>query len=146
MDAADFSTATVLLIENDEFLRSLVKRMLKWMGVSRIGEAGDGTAALALLGSGLRPGVILCDINMEPMDGVTFVRRLRGIPDPSIAGTPVVMLTGHTDEATVRSVSGLGISSYVVKPVSPKALRDRMAATLAARPAVRVGGARPSVI
>ena len=73
---------------------------------------------------------MLCDYRMAPMDGLAFMRQLRASPDPERVRIPIVMLTAATDEATVREAVALGIRGYVVKPVSPKQLKDRLSAVL----------------
>jgi two-component system chemotaxis response regulator CheY len=67
---------------------------------------------------------------MAPMDGLAFMRQLRASSDPARARIPIIMLTAATDEATVRAAVALGIRGYVVKPVSPKQLSDRLSAVL----------------
>ena len=126
----DFSSTRILLVEDERFIRSTIKQMLRTLGSRDIREAADGAEALTVLDAGFLPDVVFCDFQMEPMDGLTFVRRIRESPDPVRAKLPIIMLTAATDEATVRTAVGLGIGGYMVKPVSPKQLGERIDATL----------------
>ena len=93
-----------------------------------VGEAADGSEALQMLAGPFHPHLIICDVRMEPMDGLTFLGRLRASSDAERAGLPVIMLTSVTEEGTVRDTKGLGVSGYLLKPVSPKQLSDRVKA------------------
>jgi two-component system chemotaxis response regulator CheY len=116
----------VLLVEDEPFIRGTIRRMLRALGCSEVREAPDGTEALALLSYGYRPALVLCDVHMAPMDGLAFLRHLRAGSDPVQAKVPIIMLTGATDEETVRAARGLGIGGYLVKPVSPATLAERV--------------------
>jgi len=128
MKPAAFSDLTVLIVEDESFISGLIKRMLRNLRTAYIWEAPDGTEALRLINGPVRPDLVICDVQMFPMDGITFLGRLRSSTDPVRAGTPVIMLTSVTQEDTVRGTKGLGVSGYLVKPVSPKQLSDRISA------------------
>lgn len=121
------------LVEDDPFIRGTLGRILGRFGFSDVRDASDGTGAMALLGAGHRPGPVLCDVRMAPMDGLTFLRRLRADPDRALAKAHVVMLTGATDDEALRTARGLGIGGYLVKPVWPSALAERLAIVLGGR-------------
>ncbi len=130
MKPIDFSSIHILLVEDEVFIRNTIKRMLRSLGSRDIREASDGTEALKMLTDGFLPDVVLCDFRMAPMDGISFMRQVRAFSDPARAQTPIITLTAATDEATVRAAVALGIRGYVVKPVSPKQLSDRLSAVL----------------
>src|SRR3546814_11844634 len=73
-----------------------------------------------------RPQVILCDIHMEPLDGLGYLAQLRGHADPEIAAIPVVFLTADKQQETVLSAKQLKADGYLVKPVSLVALKQRL--------------------
>jgi two-component system chemotaxis response regulator CheY len=120
----------ILLVEDEPFIRGTLRRMLRTLGCAEVREASDGTEALEALKGGFRPDLLLCDVQMAPMDGLTLLRRLQEGGSPQHARIPAVMLTVATDEETVRQARGLGISGYLVKPVSPAILADRVNAVL----------------
>jgi two-component system chemotaxis response regulator CheY len=100
-----------------------------------------------MMEDGFCPDIVLCDVNMEPMDGLTFLRKVRTSHDPARIALHVIMLTGATDAETVRSAVTLGISSYLVKPVSPARLAERLTAALQGGPGQAVlSTAAPKVL
>jgi len=128
MKPVGFPELAVLIVEDERFISGLIKRMLRNLGTTNVWDAPDGTEALRLLTGPLRPDLVICDVQMQPMDGVTFLGQLRSLADPLRAGLPVIMLTSVTQENTVRGTKGLGVSGYLVKPISPKQLTDRITA------------------
>jgi CheY-like chemotaxis protein len=117
----------ILIVDDEPFMRATIKHMLRSIGQFEVSEAGDGAAALTLV-SEVEPELILCDIGMLPMSGLEFVRRLRGLDDPGLARTQVIMLTANAQERTVKDAARLAISGYLLKPVSPRRLGARMRA------------------
>jgi two-component system, chemotaxis family, chemotaxis protein CheY len=111
----------ILIVDDDRFIRGTIKLVLRAIDRFAIAEADDGDVALVRTDE-FKPDVVLCDITMPRMGGLQFVAQLRTHPDRRMRETPVVILTGHAEEATVRDAMRLQISGFVVKPVSPKAL------------------------
>jgi two-component system, chemotaxis family, chemotaxis protein CheY len=124
----------VMIVDDEPFMRSTIKAMLRVVGRCVVTEADDGETALALLAMA-KPEVVLCDISMAPMNGLQFVERLRNHPNPAARDIAVVMQTVHADEATIQSAAHLRISGYLLKPMSPKRLGDRLHAIFRDRPA-----------
>lgn len=135
MKPIDFASLRILLVEDETFIRGLLKRMLRNLGGRDIREAADGTAALALLDEGFLPDVVFCDYQMTPMNGLTFMRTVRESADPERAAIPMIMLTAASDRHTVHAAVDLGVGGYLVKPVSPKQLADRISAVMRQRQA-----------
>jgi two-component system, chemotaxis family, chemotaxis protein CheY len=124
----------ILIVEDAAFMRTTIKRMLQMVGRPVLEEAVDGDAALKILETFI-PDVVLCDIHMKPMDGLEFVRRLRQLKNPELYATPVVMLTTDHGQSTVANARGLGISGYLLKPISPHDLEQRLSTVLRGRAA-----------
>jgi two-component system, chemotaxis family, chemotaxis protein CheY len=143
MTSTDAFNRRILLVEDETFIRHTIRRLLRTIGTPEIREAADGTEALTVLHDGFDPDIIFCDVQMAPMDGFTFLKTIRGDLNPGVAATPVVVLTASADVNVVRRFSGLGISSYLLKPVSRQQLTEHMTAAVrradAARPASHVG-------
>lgn len=120
---------TALLVEDQPIIREMVTKLLTRFGFSRVEEAPDGSDALRILD---RQGfdIIICDINMKPMDGLDFVRRLRaGVNlryDRRRANTPVILLTGSSEAEHVYNAKGLGVRGYLLKPIDAAKLEDRL--------------------
>ena len=125
----DAASVRVLVVEDNDFIRELVVTMLRDIGFHDIAQAGDGHDALSQIETA-DPGLIICDISMQPMDGLEFVETLRRHPWPRAGEVPVIFLTSHTEAAIVKRAFKLGVEAYVVKPVQKKQLEVRVMTTL----------------
>ena len=132
MREVDWSALAVLVVDDDPDVRALVVRSLGEFGVGRVLEAGDGEEALGVLGAEGPVDLIVCDLDMPAMDGVAFVRALRADPDPAVAATPVLVVSGRGEDDGGDAVAALGVQGYLVKPVPKGLLRARIAAALVA--------------
>jgi two-component system, chemotaxis family, chemotaxis protein CheY len=130
MTASNLLNLRILLVEDETFIRRTIRRLLRSIGTPEIREAADGTEALSILTDGFDPDIIFCDVQMAPMDGFTFLREVRSLPDSGLAATPVIVLTASADVNVVRRFSQLGIRSYLLKPVSRKQLDEHMTAAI----------------
>lgn len=102
--------ARVLLVDDHRLVREGLRRTLGDAGIEVVGEAQDGEQALELAVE-LQPDVVLMDITMPSMDGVTVTRRLRSrAPE-----TRVVMLTMHDDEELLQQAMAAGAVGYLLK-------------------------------
>ncbi|MBI1779618.1 MAG: response regulator [Proteobacteria bacterium] len=119
----------VLLIDDNDFMRETVASMLRDIGFRDISQARDGDDALRQLKQA-NPGLIICDIAMQPMDGLQFVEALRKHSWPRAAEIPVILLTVHTEAPIVKQAVKLGVEAYVVKPVQRKELEARVVTVL----------------
>lgn len=125
MKDIDFSKMRALVIDDDRTTRDLVVSMLEAMGIGRIDRASDGQEALNLLRA-IQADVIVSDVLMEPMDGISFTRRLRTNRESSNQDIPVILLTAHTDRTTVLEARDAGVNAFVAKPVSVDELRRKI--------------------
>jgi CheY-like chemotaxis protein len=116
--------STVLLVDDDLDARSLLAMLLELDGHT-VHTSSDGLEAMEALRKGLRPCVILLDLMMPNLDGAGVVREMRR--DPSLAGLPVVLVSGVAD--LDEAASELGVAATMTKPVDPdellRAVRDR---------------------
>jgi two-component system chemotaxis response regulator CheY len=122
-------TIRVLLIDDNAFMREAVATMLRDIGFRDVTEAGDGNSALRQLELS-NPGLIICDIEMQPMDGLQFVETLRAHSWHRAKEIPVIFLTVHTEAPIVKRAAKLGADAYVVKPVQKKQLEARIITVL----------------
>ena len=119
----------MLVVEDNPFMRNLVRNMLANIGVKKIHEAGDGIAALEMIRS-VTPDIIILDWEMPLLNGPELVRIVRSpgvFPFPDI---PIIMLTAHGERWRVTEASKLGINEFLCKPVSAKSLFDRLLSIL----------------
>lgn len=126
-----FEHSAVLVVEDESVARSVTVRLLRQLGVGSVTEASDGAEALARCDR-VAFDAILCDVEMTPMDGLTFLAELRTRGTAVRAGTPVVMLTKHNQSDVVLSARHAGAAGYLVKPVSAAALAEKLERILGA--------------
>lgn len=122
--AAGYADVSVLVVEDEKFTRMVLARMLGTLGVKAVFQAEDGASGLDAVARHA-PDFVLCDVEMTPVDGLGFLRGLRGAPGPSQA-LPVVLMTNRADEDRVAEARALGAESFIVKPVTAEALRALM--------------------
>jgi two-component system, chemotaxis family, chemotaxis protein CheY len=117
--------ARVLIVDDSSVMRKIVGRSLRQAGldVLQVLEASNGSEALSLARDNPLD-LILSDINMPLMDGLEFVRQLRGME--SAQQTPVVMITTEAGEAHVVQALSLGASGYIRKPFTPEQIKERV--------------------
>lgn len=106
---------TVLIVDDSPTIRGIAKIFLKPLSVEVI-EAEEGAKALAMVRASV-PAVAIVDVNMPGMDGLTFLRELRGDARPEIARLPVVLLTGDRSEETRRKGREAGATDFIEKPI-----------------------------
>ncbi len=112
----------VLLADDSPTIRALLRIFLMELRPNFF-EATDGERALQLLR--LTPiDLVIADVRMDPMDGVTFVRTLRQDERPRIRDVPVVMLTGERSEEIRKQGLEAGANAFVTKPIDPKTLLE----------------------
>lgn len=115
-------TLPVLVVDDDETQRAVITTILQRIGFETIDEAGDGTEALAKVQQ-TPPRLIVCDVHMKPMDGLTFVTKLRFGDDQALREVPVIMVTVEKRGAAITVANKLNIAAYIVKPTSSYELK-----------------------
>lgn len=113
----------VLIADDQQEARSMIKNMVKTLGINQIFEANDGKQALQFFDT--MPeyvDVIICDWNMPSISGVEFLRQLRSVN----ANIPFLMVTGRSDAASVLEAKSSGVTSYIRKPFSSQQLEAKL--------------------
>lgn len=118
--------AKVLLVDDEEMLRRVMKDMLEGEGYQVI-EAKDGVEALDQVDRHA-PDIIVLDLNLPGLDGYGVLSHLRA--RPATAGIPVIVLTARGDEESEVKVFELGADDFLSKPFRARALSARLAAVL----------------
>lgn len=106
---------TVLIVDDSASLRQVVNIALKGAGYNVI-EACDGKDALSKL-NGEKIHLIISDVNMPNMDGITFVKEAKKLPNYKF--TPIIMLTTESQEDKKKEGQAAGAKAWVVKPFQP---------------------------
>jgi CheY-like chemotaxis protein len=117
-------TCSVLLVEDHEINRKLAEIMLQRMGY-RYAVAADGQQALDRLAQE-RFDVVLMDVMMPIMDGLTALRALRAREAEGILRTPVLMVTAHAMTGDKERFLAAGADGYVSKPMSQASLQKEI--------------------
>lgn len=109
---------TILVVDDSATLRQVVGIALKGAGYDVI-EACDGRDALTKL-NGQKIHLIISDVNMPNMDGISFVKAVKQLP--AYKFTPIIMLTTESEESKKREGQAAGAKAWVVKPFKPEQL------------------------
>jgi DNA-binding response OmpR family regulator len=130
----------VLVVDDDQYMRKVVRTMLAAIGVKTVYEATDGIAGLDAIRQYM-PDLVIVDWEMPMIDGAQFVRLVRSPGEFPVPDVPIIILSGHGDRWRVVEAARIGAHEYLLKPVSTKALYDRIVAILGKpRPIVRMEG------
>jgi CheY-like chemotaxis protein len=119
----------VLVVDDSPFIRAIVRGLLNNIGVKSVIEAGDGIAALDKIREYI-PDVVILDWEMPLLNGPELVRIVRSpgvFPTPDI---PIIMLTAHGEHWRIVESVRLGVNEFLCKPVSAKALFERLVSIL----------------
>jgi two-component system chemotaxis response regulator CheY len=110
---------TILIVDDAPTMRQMVNFTLKTEGHT-IEEAGDGVEALDKVKGGLKPSLVITDLNMPRMDGITLIKNLRALP--ALKFTPILMLTTESVEGKKKEGKEAGATGWIVKPFTPEQL------------------------
>lgn len=112
----------VLSVDDSKTIRMIVTRTLAKYGCT-VCEATNGEEGLAVAAAE-KPEVIILDITMPVMDGVTMLAKLR--EDPALKSIPVVMLTAESSRENIAQIARLGVRDYLVKPFKEEQLIEKL--------------------
>jgi CheY-like chemotaxis protein len=129
----------VLVVDDNLYMRKVIRNLLVNCGIKDIFEASDGIAALDSIRT-VAPDVVILDWEMPLLSGAELVRIVRSpgvFPMPDV---PIIMLSGHCERWRIVEAVRLGVNEFLIKPVSAKGIYDRLVSILAEpRAVVQVG-------
>jgi len=113
-------------------VRKLIRMVLWGMGIKGVEEAADGEEALAILEKGLRADkdqerrfdMVLCDIYMPCMDGISFLKEVR--KRETIRDIPVIMISGDSTAEKIMDAVKLGADDFIIKPYTVKIVEQKV--------------------
>ena len=111
----------ILSVDDSKAVRMIIRRSFSQYDCDFC-EAGNGEEGLSVAAS-QRPDLILLDITMPVMDGVTMLSKLKS--DPDLKGIPVIMLTAEHGQVNVANIVGLGVHDYIVKPFKDQQIVEK---------------------
>lgn len=125
----NIETLTSLIVDDDKFSRTFAKTALYQIGVKQVKEASSIKEAIDMLNE-YKIDVILLDQQIPDKYGLEFVKELKAGNYGNNKDIPVIMVTVDTKEQTVLAAKELKIQEYLVKPISPIALKKRICSAL----------------
>ncbi len=129
----------VLVVDDNQFMRKIVRNLLVNIGVREVYEASDGIAGLDAIRT-VGPDIVILDWELPLLNGAEFVRIVRSPGGFSVPDIPIIMLSSHAERWRVVEAVRLGVNEYLCKPVSAQHLLERFISILAKpRATVQVG-------
>lgn len=125
MSQAPTLKITVLIIDDNMHMRSIIKELLRAVGIQDIKEAADPVEAFELIRT-VPIDLVLVDFSMPIIDGVEFTQMVRTSSDSPNPYMPIVMITGHSERSRVHAARDAGVNEFLVKPVTAKSLIERI--------------------
>ncbi|WP_291844912.1 response regulator [Maricaulis sp.] len=123
---------SILVVEDVTSIRSLVVKLLNRLGCKDVLEAADGETAWHHLCKRQLDAVLL-DYELQSDDGVSIAWRIRGETDLFNKDVPIILLTAHDEMRIVDAAQKAGVDDYLVKPVMPDRLGQRILDAIRAR-------------
>ena len=132
-----FENVKVLVVDDNLHMRALLCRVLQSFGVKTIYDAMNAEQAWEIFT--LNPcDIILLDWVLGGMNGVEFTQKIRNTPDSPNPFIPIVMISGYSSKECVNAARDAGVTEFLAKPVSSKAVLSRLIAVIEnPRPFVR---------
>jgi CheY-like chemotaxis protein len=129
--ALNFSPLKVLIVDDNEFMRRLLREVLVALdcqpaNVRFAANGRDGLEALREVSADL----IICDIKMAPMDGKQFTKYIRVNQGSAHAYIPVIICTGHTEIEHIRGARDAGANEILSRPITVNKLYERIRAII----------------
>jgi two-component system chemotaxis response regulator CheY len=109
---------TILTVDDSASMRQMIGMTLSGAGYGVL-EAGDGAQGLAVA-RGKSIDMVLTDLNMPVMDGITLIRELRRLP--TMTGIPIVLITTESDAQKKSEAKAAGATGWITKPFQPEQL------------------------
>lgn len=135
MSNIDLSRVSILVVEDSQFLRSLIVNSLRVMGVGSIQSVDDGADAIDFIKlvatDPMKAGmmsidIIISDWEMSPVNGMMLLRWIRRHKESPDRFIPFLMLTGYSEPQRVHDARSMGVNEFMSKPFTVNALADKM--------------------
>jgi two-component system chemotaxis response regulator CheY len=120
------SAIRVLIVDDQQTIRALVRTGLQQLGFSSFVEAPDGEEGLRAMLAPSPPTLVISDFNMPKLDGLGLLRAIRS--HPPVRTTAFIMLTGRADGDLVKRAVQFGVNNYLVKPFTVATLKEKIEA------------------
>lgn len=128
MESYDLTRLDVIVSEHHEFMRELIRDVLRALGVRRIREASDPWSAAKMFND--RPADLVFTDWSPGFDGIGFLRLVRDMEDSADPFVPIIIVTAHTELQHVCVARDAGATDFIAKPVAAKRLYARICAAI----------------
>jgi CheY-like chemotaxis protein len=125
MSRIDFNRLRFVVVDDNAHMRRIVRTLLHGFGAREVNEAEDGAAGLEAFTQNA-PDIVITDWAMPIFDGIELTQMIRqpgANPNPFV---PIIMLTGHSEKRRVVAARDAGVTEFLVKPLSARALYERI--------------------
>ena len=118
---------TVLIVDDSATMRQMVNFTLTGAGFTVV-EAGDGVDAVKKLTAGTKPNLVITDLNMPNMDGISLIKEIRKMG--TLKFTPIIILTTESTDDKKKEGQAAGATGWIVKPFNPEQMLKVIAKVL----------------
>ena len=125
MARINFNGLRFLVIDDNAHMRRILRALLRGFGARDVYEAEDGAVGLEAF-THYMPDIVLTDWTMPIIDGLELAQMIRQPGANANPYVPIIMLTGHSGKKRVISARDAGITEFLAKPISAKALYQRI--------------------
>lgn len=121
----DVSRLRFLIIDDNPYVRRIIRVLLHGYGAREVLEAEDGAAGLESF-SQFNPDIVIVDWEMPILDGIEVVKLIRQPNSSRNAFVPIIMCTAHSEMRRVVQARDAGVTEFLAKPISAKSLYQRI--------------------
>ncbi len=133
----DFNRLRFVVVDDNAHMRRIVRTLLNGFGAREVNEAEDGAAGLEAFIANV-PDILITDWATPIFDGLELTQMIRQPGTSPNPFAPIIMLTGHSEKTRVAAARDAGVTEFLVKPLSARALYERIVnVVLNPRPFVR---------
>ena len=129
MQGSRLQRLSVLIVDDNQNMRELIRAILQAFGIVNIYDGRDGEHGITKIRD-FSIDLVITDWVMEPQDGLDLIKWVRTSPDCPDNFLPIIMVTGHTEKARIVEARDAGINEFVAKPVSAKSLYRRLVSVI----------------
>lgn len=126
----------ILVVDDDVFARKIVRRVMNDLKFDNVRQVDSGEAALALL-QDQTFDLIITDVQMPGINGLEFARRIRSGQTRAAQDISIIVLTSFSNTEVLGVAMALDVNGFLVKPMEPVVVRDKIAQAMDERPGVR---------
>ncbi len=126
MSGPTFNNLKALVVEDNAQMRALLRSLIYALGIRDVYEAPSGREAYVLFREHSSIDLILADLTMDGMDGITFTKKVRLSNDSPNPYVPIIMVTGHTERHRVEAARDAGVTEFLAKPITAHNLFRRI--------------------